>query len=144
MVAYTRGEGRGRLTCRITETEIERVGLWGPGRNLPEARTYEGREDLTGMTGNVVLVHSVEQKFIVLKFSKWRTGSHETYSSQQNLSRFVSHILVQWWRFCVTFIKIKHTSYILTENNNTFANFQIKTLSNHINFPSVGLARYVA
>lgn len=40
------------------DCEIDTVGLrGGPARKLPKARTYEGREDLTGMIGNVVLVH---------------------------------------------------------------------------------------
>jgi len=39
------------------DCEIDTVGLrGGPARKLPKARTYEGREDLTGMIGNVVLV----------------------------------------------------------------------------------------
>jgi len=56
-------EGRGGGAAHETDKpkhgdcEIDRVGLrGGPARKLPEARTYEGREDLTGMIGNVALV----------------------------------------------------------------------------------------
>jgi len=47
------------------------------------------------------LVHSVEQKSIGLKFSKFRTGGHVTYSCHYNSSLFTFPIFAHSWRFSV-------------------------------------------
>ena len=46
-------------------------------------------------------VHSDQQKSSVQKFSKYRTGSHVTYSCFHNSSRFTFPIFVHSWRFCL-------------------------------------------
>ena len=48
-----------------------------------------------------MFVHSDEQKSIGLKFSKFRTGSHVTYSCHHNSSRFTCPIFVHLWHFSV-------------------------------------------
>ena len=47
----------------------------------------------------VVIVHSVEQKSIGLKFSKSQTGSRVTYSCHHNSSCFTFLIFKHSWRF---------------------------------------------
>jgi len=46
-------------------------------------------------------VHSVEQKFSGLKFSKSRTGSDVRYSCHHNSSRFTLPMFAHSWRFSV-------------------------------------------
>jgi hypothetical protein len=46
-------------------------------------------------------VHSVQQKSIGQKFSKFRTGSDVRYSCHHNLSRFTFPIFAHSWRFYV-------------------------------------------
>jgi len=48
-----------------------------------------------------LLVHSVEQKSIGLKFSKSPTGSDVRYSCHHNSSRYTSPIFAFSWRFSV-------------------------------------------
>ena len=62
---------------------------------------------------NRSIVHSIQQKSIGLKFSKSRTGSHVTYTCHHNSSRFTFPIFVHSWHFCLPFITINHTAYIL-------------------------------
>jgi hypothetical protein len=50
---------------------------------------------------NIVLVHSVGQKSIGLKFSNSRTGSDVRYSCHHNSSRFTFPMFVHSWRFSV-------------------------------------------
>src|SRR5215475_3910934 len=47
-----------------------------------------------------LIVPSVQQKSITLKFSKSRIGSDMTYSCHHNSSRFTFPIFLQSWRFC--------------------------------------------
>ena len=48
-----------------------------------------------------LIVHSVEQKSIGLKFSKSRTGSDVWYSRHHNSSHFTFPIFAHLWRFSV-------------------------------------------
>jgi len=48
-----------------------------------------------------MLVHSVQQKSIGLKFSKSWTGSDVRYSCHYNSSRFTFPIFAHSWRFSV-------------------------------------------
>jgi len=68
---------------------------------------------LKKMMKKFALVHSAEQKSNGLKFSKSWTGSDVRYSCHHNSSRFTFPIYEHSWRFCLPFITISHTAYIL-------------------------------
>jgi hypothetical protein len=81
------------------------------------------------MKQELCVVHSVEQKSIGMIFRTSRSGSGVRYTCHHNLSRFIFPIFAQSWRFSVfhSLQSIK-TAYILTEDKNIFASFEIKTL----------------
>jgi hypothetical protein len=74
------------------------------------------------------LQHSVEQKSIGLIFRTSRSGRDVRYSCHHIRVVLLPHICAFVAFLCLQFITIKHTAYMLTEDNNTFAYFEIKTL----------------
>jgi len=87
---------------------------------------------LNNTCNGLMMVHSVEQKSIGLKFSEQKsiglkfskslTRGDVRYSCHHNSSRFTFPIFVHSWHSSVYHsLQSSHTVYILTKDNNTFA-----------------------
>jgi len=66
-------------------------------------------------------VHSVQQKSIGVIVRTSCSGSDVQHSCHHNSSRFSFPIFAHSWCFSVFHITISNTTYMLTEDNNTFA-----------------------